>query len=353
MNSEWQAFLTEQGAQFEPDQKIKTFGNADIERFLVKNGPVICNLSFQGLIKVSGEDAFDFLQGQFSNELKDISDSTAQLAAYCEPQGKVLALFTIFKQDDSFYLNFDGSLKEAILKRLTLFKMRSKVTLEDVSETLVHIGYAGEFADLDIQRLLSTKIKDIYEVTKLEDKDASDVIAVKVPGPYHRFSLFGPADQMQFVWQELRNNSEPTNNFDWNLLNIVSGQPEINAETSDQFIAQFLNLDKLNAINFQKGCFPGQEVIARMHYRGKVTKRMLRLHISERLALNPGDELKLNHADKNYTFNLVLAAEDIYEGMVALAVTTVKPLEKVQGSFTTETGAEVIIEPMPYDLTDD
>lgn len=353
MNSQWQTFLSEQGAVFDDHQKIKTFGNPELERFLIKNGPVICNLSHQALLKVTGEEAFDFLQGQFSNDLKDVSDSQGQLTAYCDPKGNVLALINVFKQDNAIYLSFDGSLRETIFKRLTMFKMRAQVDLEDISDSIVHIGYAGDFADLDIQRLLSTKIKDMYEVSKLEDKDATEVIAIKLPGPYHRFSLFGDAEQMQFVWKELRNNSEPTNSYDWDLLNIVSGQPEIQTATSNQFIAQFLNLDKLNGINFKKGCFPGQEVIARMHYRGKVTKRMLRLHISEVIDIKPGDELKLSYQERSYTFNVILAAEDIYDGMAALAVTTVKPLEKVVGSLTTESGAEVMIEPMPYDLTEE
>ncbi len=102
----------------------------------------------------------------------------------------------------------------------------------------------------------------------------------------------------------------------------------MDAVTGNEFIAQFLNLDKLDAINFKKGCFPGQEVIARMHYRGKATKRMLRLHLGDADAPAPGQEFVLtDDADKKYKFTCILSAPDVFEGSVCLAVTTLKPLE--------------------------
>lgn len=353
MNSQWQDFLTEQGAQFDEIGRVTTFGHPDIERFLVKNGPVVANLSEQALLKVEGEEAFDFLQGQFTNDLKTVNESSAQYSAYCEPQGKVLAIFLVFLHKNAYYLSFDADLKASVMQRLTMFKLRSKVTIEDVTDTWAHLGFGGDFADLALQRHLNTKLKDIYGVTPLDDSDASDVLAIKVPGPYHTYRLLGPSEQMMHVWKNLRNNAEATNSFDWNLLNIVAGQPTLTAETSNQFIAQFLNLDKLGAINFQKGCFPGQEIIARMHYRGKVTKRMLRLHISGEMTITPGMELKLQSGEKTFTFNVINAAADVYEGMVALAITSLKPLESYQGDLSTEAGLNVSIEPLPYDLSEE
>lgn len=354
MNADWKAFLADKGAIFNDKEEIITFGQPEIERFMVKNGPVIASLAHQALIKVTGEEAFDFLQGQLTNDLKDVSEQQAQLSAYCEPQGKVLAIMTVFKHQDAFYLSFDGSLKQTILQRLTMFKMRSKVELEDVSDQMIQVGYAGDFADLDVQRLLSTKIKNIYEVEQIQDEALSDIIAVKLPGPYHCYSFFGPAEQTKTLWNTLKNNGEFTNTQDWNLLHIVSGQPQVNDTTSNEFIAQFLNLDKLDAINFKKGCFPGQEVIARMFYRGKATKRMMRLHLEEVLPLEAGETFKLvDEANKNYKFTTVLSAPDIYEGTVCLAVTTIKPLESIQGQLRTENGAVANIEPLPYDLTEE
>ncbi|MGM0542124.1 MAG: YgfZ/GcvT domain-containing protein, partial [Pseudomonadota bacterium] len=265
LDPQWLDFLAAQNAQFDETGKIVTFGQAELERFLIKNGPVLTSLTHQGLIKATGNDVVPFLQSQLSSDISTVSDSQAQLSAYCDPQGQVLALFLVFKYQGDFYLNFDDSLTESILKRLKMFVLRADVQLTDVSDSLIQIGFAGEFGDLDIQRRLSTKVKAVYETGYVDIDEMRDVCVVKVPGPYHRYTLFGPAEQMIKAWKSLRSNADLTNSYDWTLLNIAAGVPEVNADTSGKFIAQFLNLDKLDALNFKKGCFPGQEIIARMH----------------------------------------------------------------------------------------
>lgn len=354
MNADWKRFLAELGAQFNDQDQVTTFGQADIERFMIKNGPVIANQAHQALIKVSGKDAFSFLQGQFSNDLSQVTDNQAQITSYCEPQGKVLAIMTVIKQGDSYFLSFDGSLADTVFKRLNMFKLRAEVTLANLSDEWVQMAYAGEFADLDVQRLLSTKIKNIYEVQPLAAAELSQIIAVKMPGPYHCYQFFGPVEQCQSLWKQLKNNGEYTNNLDWSLIQIVSGQPVVNQATTNEFVAQFLNLDKLNAISFKKGCFPGQETIAKMHYRGKVTKRMLRLRFEEVVALQPGDTFKLiDEAGRNFKFTNIMCAEDIMKGSICLAVATLKPLETAEGQLKTESGIDAHLEPLPYPITDE
>ena len=350
----WSDFLTSQNAQFDDTGKICSFGQPELERYLVKNGPIVTSLTEQALIKVAGSEAFTFLQAQLTSDLAEVSDNKAQFSAYCDPQGQVLANFLVFKYQGDYYLNFDGSLREAILKRLTMFVLRSDVQLTEVSDELIQIGFAGEFADLDIQRRLSTKVKEVFESGLAELEGIEDVLVIKVPGPYHRYALFGPAEQMIQAWKRIRDNSDVTNNYDWRLLNIAAGVPEVTAATSAQFIAQFFNLDKFDAINFKKGCFPGQEIIARIHYRGKVTKRMLRLHLDEDLTLNAGDTLTLkDNADKSYKLTIVSANPDVLSGTLCLAIATLKSLESAEGDLMTESGKEAIIEPLPYSITED
>ena len=352
MNLAWQAFLIDQGAQFSESGAVDTFGHPEIERFLVKNGPVISSQAHQALLEVSGEEAFDFLQGQLSNDLNDVNNETGQLTSYCDPQGNVLTTFLVFKVDNRYFLSFDHSLKDIITKRLTMFVMRSKVKITDVSNELIHIGFAGEFADLDVQRLLGTKLKQEYQVGQLSSDEAQATL-IKVPGPYHRYEIFASVDSMKVIWQKLKNNADMTNNADWQLLDIVFGIPTLNTETTGQFVAQFLNLDKLQGINFKKGCFPGQEIIARIHYRGKVTKRMVRIHLSEALELSSGEEIRLSDDNnKNYKFTVIAANPDVLQGTLCLAVTTLKPLDSVTGTLKTETGQTASIEPVGYDLSE-
>jgi len=354
LDPQWLNFLNTQNAQFDEHGKIVTFGQAELERFLIKNGPVLTSLTHQSLIKVTGSEAVTFLQGQLTTDITEVSDTQAQLSAYCDPQGQVLAVFLIFKYQGDLYLSFDGSLKESILKRLTMFVMRSDVQPTDVSNDLIHIGFAGEFGDLDIQRRLDTKVKEVYETGYIDIDGMRDVCVVKVPGPYHKYDLFGPADQVELAWKSLRSNADLTNSYDWNLLNIAAGVPEINATTSAQFIAQFLNLDKLDAINFKKGCFPGQEIIARVHYRGKVTKRMFRIRCNEVLDIQAGHTLTLkDNNDKNHKLVVITANPGIFEGTLCLAVGTLKSLEAVEGDLTTESGQPAFLEPLPYSVTDE
>ncbi len=354
MNIDWKQFLNEQGAQFDENNNIKTFGLPEIEHFMVKHGPIVSDLSKQALIKASGEEVFSFLQGQFSNDLKEVTDAKAQLTAYCDPQGKVLALIIVFKIAESYFLSFDESLKETILKRLSMFKMMAKVELEEISEELIQIGYAGEFADLDLQRDFTLKTKDTYQVEVIDSQDIQNVTVIKVPGPYHNYRLFGNMDMMKSIWKTLKSNGEAVGSLDWTLLDIVSGQPVINHQTTEQFIAQFINLDKLNAINFKKGCYPGQEIIARTHYRGKATKRMLRIHTKAKLEAKAGEEIKLQDAtERSYKFIVISAAPEIYEGTIALVVTTVKALESIKGDLKNENSDVFTIEPMPYDLAEE
>ncbi|WP_040725402.1 folate-binding protein YgfZ [Thiomicrorhabdus sp. Kp2] len=350
----WSDFLASQNAQFDETGKICSFGHPELERFLIKNGPVVTSLTDQALIKVTGSEAQTFLQAQLTSDINQVADNKAQFSAYCDPQGQVLANFLVFKYKGDYYLNFDASLRETILKRLTMFVLRSDVQLTEVSNELIQIGFAGEFGDLDIQRRLSTKVKEVFESGMAELEGIEDVLVIKVPGPYHKYALFGPAEQMIQAWKKIRDNSDVTNNYDWKLLNIAAGVPEVTAATSAQFIAQFFNLDKFDAINFKKGCFPGQEIIARVHYRGKVTKRMLRIHLNEDLSLQAGETLTLkDEADKSYKLTVVSANPDILNGTLCLAIATLKSLESAQGNLLTESGKEVAVEPLPYTITDE
>ena len=353
LDSQWLDFLAAQNAQFDESGKIVTFGQAELERFLIKNGPVLTNLTHQALLKVTGSDAEIFLQGQLSSDIKDVTHTQAQMSAYCDPQGQVLALFLIFKYHGDLYLSFDGSLKEPILKRLRMFVMRADVQFTDVSDSLIQIGFAGEFGDLDIQRRLSTKVKAVYETGYIDIDGMRDVCVVKVPGPYHRYNLFGPAEQMIEAWKSLRSNADLTNSYDWNLLNIAAGIPEVNIDTSGQFVAQFLNLDKLDAINFKKGCFPGQEIIARMHYRGKVTKRMFRIRFETPLDVKAGEALVLKDSnEKSHKLTVISSNPDIFNGSLCLAIGTLKSLEAVEGNLLTASGDPATLEPLPYSITD-
>jgi len=355
MNIKWQTFLQQQNAQLDELGAIKQLEFPELERMLIKHGPVMTSLAHQALLKVSGEDAENFLQGQLSNDIKQVTDDKAQYAAYCDPKGNVLALFLIFKRQDDFYLSFDASLADTIQKRLQMFVMRSKVTLTPVGDEMIRFGFAGQFADLDIQRRLDTKLKKEMAVTSSKEPGLEQTVIIKVPGPFHCYEIFAPVDQAIDCWTKLRLNGDVTNAYDWRLLNIAIGRAEVSAALSGQHLAQSFNLDKTDVINFKKGCYPGQEVIARTHYRGKAAKRMLRIHLDDVIELAPGDTLELiDDNEKTYKLDVVLSNPDIFEGTLCLVIGTLKSLDLAQGDLKqVSSGGLAKIEPLPYLLVDD
>lgn len=351
INNDWKSFLSAQHANLDNEGAITSFQFPELERTILTHGPALTSLAHDALLEVRGEEALSFLNGQLTNDIKTVTEEKACYSAYCDPKGQVLALMLVFKMADAYYLSFDGSLKDPIQKRLQMFIMRSKVTLTDVSQHWIKIGYAGQFADLEIQRRLDVKVKTLLTTTQAKDENFADLTLVKVPGPYHSYEIFAPVTTAQKAWEALKRNGEATNAQDWRLLKILAGFPTVNALTSGQFIAQFINLDKLEQINFKKGCFPGQEIIARLHYRSQPSKRMFRLKLTQAVDLEPGSELSLlDNNDKKHKFEVVSATADIFAGTQVLAVATVKSLEAAVGQLQSPETGLVTIEPHPYPL---
>lgn len=354
MNAQWKTFLSEQGAQFDELDNVITFGEPELERVLVKHGPVITSLANQALVQVKGDDAKAFLQAQLTNDIEEVSNKQAQLSAWCDPKGNVLATFVVFMYQRDYYLSFDASLKDAILKRLQMFILRSKVELVDRTAELVQVGFGGSFGDLDLQRAFDAKVKETWECGMLPKEGVRKIKAIKIPGPYHRYLLVGPEAEMETAWNTLLINGDKTNQYDWHLMDIAAGVPVVTAPVSGRFVAQMLNLDKLNAINFKKGCFPGQEIIARLHFRATVPKRMLKLHTDANIAPQPTDTLEVHDENgKRIEFEVLYSRPDPIQGVMIQAVGNLKTLANAQGALTLESGETVTIEPLPYPVLED
>ena len=193
-------------------------------------------LDNRSLIKVSGEDAGDFLQSQFSNDLKNIKKNQIQVNAYCQHQGKIIALIWVFKYNEYYYLSLPKELKEIVLSRLNIFKLMSKVEIEDFSEKVYQYG------------LIKEKIEKSFKINS-------------------NLSLLTSTERLTNCQED----------FQWEIACINEGIAEIYLNMSERFIPQAINLD-INEIgvSFTKGCYPGQEVVARMHYLGKPKRRLFR-----------------------------------------------------------------------------
>ena len=348
MKAEWQNFLEKVGAEIE-NRTVVSFGNIPREQRMIQTGLVMCDLSHQGLISVNGDDASDFLQGQLTNDIRDVSPLHSQLSAYCTPKGRILSIFRIFKRNDTYYMRLPRTQLEETMKRLRMFVLMSKVSFEDSSDTLVHIGVSGPTA---IEQL-STQIKDLPD--QVDDVTQCDgYTIIKLAGLHPRFEIYGELEAMKNLWSNLDVHTAAIGAGPWALLNILAGIPTIYPETSEAFVPQMVNMQIINGVSFQKGCYTGQEVVARMQYLGKLKRQMYRVYVKTNDEVKAGDTLfSANSTSGQGTGTIVDAQPDVVEGgYEALAVINISDTENGKLQLHDENGPEIELRELPYSFAE-
>lgn len=281
--TEWQQFLRTTHPQLVlQEERIVSFTDAAREREAAAQGTVICDLSHWGLLQLQGADTVNFLQGQVTNDVRLLTGNNAHYSGYCSPKGRLLAMFLALKQDNYLYLQMPKSLIEPIMKRLKMFVMRSIVDIQDTSDHIIKLGVAGPQADALLTKVFGQLPRQEYEFLTLPNGSL-----LKLPGAA-RYELFLKGEHAPAIWNALLEESVPVGAAVWDWLEIQAGIPEINLQTQEEFVPQMLNLDALQAINYKKGCYTGQEIVARTHYLGKVKRRTQLAH------LNSGTRPQLN-----------------------------------------------------------
>lgn len=220
--------------------------------------PLACHLNHWGILSISGPDAQTFLQGQLTCDLNQLSESQSVLGAYCNRQGRVIANFIITEQDNNYLLLLPSSTAEICQQQLKKFALFSKVTIQ--AEQTTHI--IGEI-NTDQAKTLKPKAYN----TK---RDANH-LSINIPTQYGQRCI------------TLSNTLPPNVSTDntWQLMDIADGIPWVSAKTSQRFTIQQLRLDQLGAVSFTKGCFLGQEIVARTHYRGKTKQQLICAQIGQ------------------------------------------------------------------------
>ncbi len=283
MNAEWRAFLAHAGAVFEDDHVLH-YGNPEAERRSAANTDILADLSHLAVLRADGADTQSFLQGQFSNDIRLVSETRAQLSAYCNAKGRMFAIFLIFQRPDgAYYLQLPAALAEPTLKRLRMFIMRAKVRFEFADADLGRIGLSGPNAENLLKNALGDAPLNAYDSIT-----SDDVTAVRLPGPHARFALHAPLARLMPLWQTLSARATPVGAGPWSWLDIMAGVPVILPGSEEEFVPQMTNLELVGGVSFTKGCYPGQEIVARMHYLGRLKQRMFRAHVESALLPQPG-----------------------------------------------------------------
>ncbi len=269
MNANWIDRLQNEGATFN-DGRVADFGDASRECAAADGGVVLCDLSHEGLILVSGDDAAPFLHNQLSNDVQALTEGDAQWTSWCSPKGRMLVTPLLWRGKQGYFFQLPRALQAAIQKRLQMFILRSKVKLDDMSADWIKLGVAGDGAKANIHALFGA----VPEVMKSLHNHLGRVIRLSA----NRFEIIASAENAATIWQTLSASATKVGAPVWDLLAIRDGVIEVLPETQDQFVPQMANFELIGGVNFKKGCYPGQEIVARTQYRGILKRRMVRVH---------------------------------------------------------------------------
>jgi folate-binding protein YgfZ len=235
-------------------------------------------LSRYGMLSAFGEDARAFLHAQLTNNIQQLPADRAALAGWCSPKGRLLASFLVVPRRDGFLLQLARDLVPVVAKRLAMFVLRSKVKIQDESEAWQQLGCWGEDAGASLERL-GIAVPQVPDGVAGDD----DLRVIRVGD--ERFLILGSEARVQALQGSLVDEQR------WVLQEIRDGRPFISAATQDQFVPQMVNLEQLGAVDFQKGCYPGQEIVARTQYRGQLKRRMVRAKLPQGIEVQPGQDV--------------------------------------------------------------
>lgn len=345
MHTEWKSFLASAGAVLAGDT-VSHFGDPPAELAAAAHAHILADLSPLALVRAGGADALAFLNGQLTNDLRGLDDTHHQFAAYCTAQGRMLAILRLFRREGNYWLQMPASLREATIKRLRMYVLRAKVTLEPVDD-FVCLGLAGPNAVSRLQSVLGS-VPERHDGAATHD----NVTALRLPGPPPRFELIAPVSEAPRIWAELARDARGVGAGVWDWLDIQAGVPTVLPATSEAFVPQMANLDLVGGISFEKGCYPGQEIVARMHYRGRLKQRLYRAHVEGSAAPRPGDAVYAPGLRGQAAGTVMNAHAAPQGGFDLLAVVQIASVEAGELRLGAEDGPRLEITKLPYRVID-
>lgn len=303
---------------------------------------VYTDLSQTGLIAFQGDDTTTFLQGQLTNDTRQLTQQQAQYSGFCSPKGRLLGSFLLWQQGDSTYLQLAAELQPALQKRLSMYILRSKVKARDAREEWLRLGMAGAGAAAVVQALTGCEINADMKIA-----EAGAYTVIRLSG--ERYQMMVPSADKTQVLTQLAQQAVAINQDQWQWLEIRAGVPTIVGATQEHFVPQMVNFDLTNSVNFQKGCYTGQEIVARTQYLGKLKRRMYLVHAD--VAMSAGDEIFSPDMEGQATGMVVNAQPAPTGGWDALAVMQISSVATQSMHVKSPDGAVLSLQDLPYAVT--
>lgn len=305
-----------------------------------------------GVIDAAGDDAASFLHAQLTNDVQHLDAASARLAGYCSPKGRLLASMLIWRVADTLRLLVSKELTAAVQKRLSMFVLRSKVKLADATDSVAIIGFAG-----DVRAPLSQLFDALPDGVHVHVAGpAGSLLRVPDAASRPRYLWIGPKALVQERLSALEGELTRVSPALWDWLDIHAGEPRITHGVLEQFVPQMINFDVIGGINFRKGCYPGQEIVARSQYRGTIKRRMALAHVAigaAEQAVGPGVELFHSDDPSQPCGMVVNTAAAPNDGFDLLAEIKLAALESGSVHLGAADGPVLEFQPLPYALPSD
>jgi hypothetical protein len=334
--------LTASGARI-VDGMVRDFGDAPAEARSAADGSVVVPLADFGVLELSGPDAGEFLQGQLSCDVLGLAADRSTYGTYSTPKGRMLASFLLWRTPAGFRMLAPRSVLPGLRKRLQMYVLRSKVALTDRTEEHALIGAAGPDGEAGLARAGASVPAHVHDVAEAE---AAQVLHV----PGERFIVVVPIEHAAATWRALAAGLRAVGPDRWTWLDIVNGIVFVSVPIQDQLVPQMANMELIGAVNFRKGCYPGQEVVARTQYLGKLKRRMYLAHLAATPPPAVGDALYSDDTGDQANGIVVAAATAPTGDWDCLAVVQSASAEHSQVHLRALDGPLLDLRPLPYHL---
>lgn len=326
MHRDWERFLLNSGATI-AHGRVDGFGNPTAEAGAAASGNIVTDLSQFTLIGISGSDTSTFLQGQFTCNMDKIEEGTVSHGAWCNPKGRVMANFLILKGSSQLFLLLPLALKQRFIQRLRMYVLRADVTIEDLEAQYILLGIRG-------------------------GELPPGPVSFQLPDEMDRYIIAATVENGKRLWRELTGVLTPVGSQHWGLYDILQGLPWVVDETSEQLLPQSLNLDLLGGLSFDKGCYLGQEIIARMHFRGRLKQRMYLASLQASHPPQPGAKLYAPGSEQGIG-TVVNAAQHPDGDWRILAITDIATAKDKAVHLGNANGPQLHYLPLPYSISSD
>ena len=312
---------------------------SDSEAQAIAHGDFIADLTQFALLSFSGPDARTFLQGQLSCDVDPLATQfLSTFGAYCSAKGRMLASFLLWRQGEDWHMMLPGSIAEAVKKRLSMFILRAKVKLESRSDFAL-VGIGGPGAAGALHGLITNIPKIPHELVAAED-----LTAIALPG--QRWLLCGQRKRVAEASIRMAGVLSRIGTAAWDWTDIREGIPWVTARTQDHFVPQMAAMERIGGVSFKKGCYPGQEIVARSQYLGQLKRRLYRAHVDT--TAEAGDEVHSEDMAGQSNGMVVNAAPAPGGGSDILVVVQTDSAENSGVHLRSPSGPLLRFLPLPY-----